>query len=126
MPDATPDARPDPAPDRVVITDLECEAVIGVSDRERGGPQKLEIDLVLEFPPRRRTRLAETADYREIARVTREVAGGEDRLLLEHLAEDIALALKRSTGAGAVTVRIRKPRIAPKYGAGTIGVEVTR
>lgn len=112
--------------DRILITDLQCEAVIGVSDQERKAPQLLEIDLDLAFPEARRTEIGETADYREIVESAREVASGEDRRLLEHLGEDIAVTLRERFEAEAVTVRIRKPGIAAKYGLGTIGVEISR
>jgi len=112
--------------DKILISDFECAARIGVSQKERGSEQLLELDLELSFPPRRRTTIEDTTDYRAVVTIAREVAQAEDRILLEHLADDIALTLKDRFSAERVVVRIRKPRITGKYGVGAIGVEVTR
>lgn len=112
--------------DRILIDGVVCAARIGVSDRERNGEQPLELDLDLRFAARRRTTMGDTADYRQIVALAREVVAAEERKLLEHLAEDIAVTLKREFSAESVTVRVRKPRIAEKYRVAAIGVEVTR
>ena len=112
--------------DRILISGVQCDARIGVSKKERGSEQPLELDLELFFPPRRRTELEDAADYRAVIALAREIAQAEDRLLLEHLAEDMALLLKDAFSAQSVSVRIRKPGIVDKYRVGTIGVEVTR
>lgn len=112
--------------DRILIDGVLCTALIGVSERERDGKQPLEVDLDLRFSPKRRTAIEDTADYRRIVALAREVVEAEERKLLEHLAEDIAVALKREFSAESVTVRVRKPRIAEKYRVAAIGVEVTR
>ena len=112
--------------DRILISGIQCDARIGVSKKERGTDQLLELDLELSFPPKRRTQLEDAADYRAVVSLVRKVAQDEDRFLLEHLAEDMALSLKDAFSAQSVSVRIRKPGIADKYRVGTIGVEVTR
>ena len=112
--------------DRILISGVQCDARIGVSKKERGTEQPLELDLELSFPPQRRTALEDSADYRAVVALARKVAQAEDRFLLEHLAEDMALLLKDTFSARAVSVRIRKPGIAAKYRVGAIGVEVTR
>ena len=112
--------------DRILISGVRCDARVGASKKERGTEQPLEMDLELSFLPERRTALEDVADYRAVVALARDVALAEDRLLLEHLAEDIALLLKDTFSAQSVSVRLRKPRLADKYRVSTIGVEVTR
>jgi 7,8-dihydroneopterin aldolase/epimerase/oxygenase len=112
--------------DRILIEGVQCDARVGVSDGERDNEQPLELDLDLSFPPERRTTIGEAADYRRVVAMARDVVRAEKRRLLEHLAEDIAVSLKREFSAISVTVRVRKPRIAEKYRVSAIGVEVTR
>ncbi|MNW03020.1 Dihydroneopterin aldolase [compost metagenome] len=67
-------------------------------------------------------RLSDTLDYEGVARIARELAGGEHIALVETFAERVALACLADHRVLAVKVRVEKPGAIP--GAAAAGCEV--
>ena len=98
--------------DRITLSSMRYEGLLGASEEERSVPQMVEIDLVVEADlsaAAASDALADTVDYAPLVRLTeRTVEGGTFRLL-EGLAGALARdALALSPAIAAVTVRVRK------------------
>jgi dihydroneopterin aldolase len=116
--------------DRIILTGLTFYGYHGVHPEERALGQRFVVDVVLSLdlrPAGESDDLARTASYSEVFRAVREVVEGPPRNLLEAVAEGVADAALRVSGASAVRVRIAKPW-APIKGstAGTAAVEIVR
>jgi 7,8-dihydroneopterin aldolase/epimerase/oxygenase len=116
--------------DRILLTGLTFYGYHGVHPEERALGQRFVVDLALDFdlrPAGESDDLAKTASYSEVYRVVREVVEGPPRNLLEAVAEGIARAVLRASGARGIRVRVAKPW-APIKGsaAGTAAVEIYR
>ena len=98
--------------DRITLSSMRYEAVIGASEEERTFPQMLELDLEVEARPHRRgvsDLLADTVDYGRLVQLTERVVEGSSFRLLEGLAGTLSTAvLAVSPSIEAVTVRVRK------------------
>lgn len=115
--------------DRVFIRGLRVEALIGVYEREREARQPLSIDLELGFDnriPAASDDLADTLDYAEISQALRDLAGAGRHLLLETLAEEMALLLNRRFDVRSLVLGIDKPEAAAALGCAHVGVRIER
>ena len=97
--------------DRIVIVDLELLAQIGVTEEERGRPQRLTVSLALQ--PRRRfsgldDRIENTVDYANVCVAVRSLASLQARNLIETLAEEIARMILADFPVTAVELELRK------------------
>ena len=98
--------------DRITLSSMRYEGLLGASEEERAFPQLIEVDLVIEADlsaAAASDALADTVDYAPLVELTeRTVEGGTFRLL-EGLAGTLARdALALSPAIAAVTVRVRK------------------
>ncbi len=111
----------------VHVHDLRLFGHHGVEEEERERGQDFFFDVELDVGERGATdEFAEAVDYREIARVVREVSNGKQFTLLEALGSAIADELERRFSPGRIVVRVRKPEVRPAGLDGTVGVTVTR
>ncbi len=97
--------------DRILLERMRFEGRHGVGDEEREFPQEIEVDLEVETDLARAGAsddLAATIDYGPLIRLCRRVIEERSFHLLEAIADTIASAVLVSTGATAVTVRVRK------------------
>ena len=106
----------------VLVRGLEVQAAIGVHAHEHGRLQPLVVDVDLDLGAGPIHRLSDTLDYEGVARVARELAGGEHIALVETFAERVALACLADPRVHAVKVRVEKPGAIP--GAAAAGCEV--
>lgn len=106
----------------VLVRGLEVQAAIGVHAHEHGRLQPLVVDVELDLGAGPIHRLSDTLDYEGVARVARELAGGEHIALVETFAERVALACLADPRVEAVKVRVEKPGAIP--GAAAAGCEV--
>ena len=106
----------------VIVRGLEVQAAIGVHAHEHGRLQPLVVDVELDLGAGPIHRLSDTLDYEGVARVARELAGGEHIALVETFAERVALACLADPRVEAVKVRVEKPGAIP--GAAAAGCEV--
>lgn len=106
----------------VLVRGLEVQAAIGVHAHEHGRLQPLFVDVELDLGAGPINRLSDTLDYEGVARIARELAGGEHVALVETFAERVALACLADHRVLAVKVRVEKPGAIP--GAAAAGCEV--
>ncbi len=113
--------------DRVFLSKLEIEAVIGIHPWEREVRQRLVLDLELATDASAVAAgddIALAVDYSAVAeRVTAFIQQGEYRLL-ETLAEETATMLREEFGVGWLRLRVGKPGAVPA--AEAVGVEIER
>ena len=114
-------------PDRILIRDLLVRGILGVNPEERRERQDILVNLWLDLDTSRAAAsedLADSVNYRTVAkRVIGRIESGSD-LLVERLAEDLAALLLEEFPVVAVTVRVEKPG-ALRFAA-SVGVEITR
>jgi dihydroneopterin aldolase len=98
--------------DRITLSSMRYEGVIGATEEERVFPQMLEIDLVVEADLSAASAsdaLADTVDYGPLVELTERTVEGSSFRLLERLAGALAEgALAISPAIQSVTVRVRK------------------
>lgn len=80
-------------------------------EREAGQPFLFDVTLLVRGDAARSDRLADAVDYRDVARVVREVSDGRRFTLLEALAHAVAETLIERFPLVAVRVRVRKPEV---------------
>jgi 7,8-dihydroneopterin aldolase/epimerase/oxygenase len=97
--------------DRITLSAMRFEGHHGVSEEERGSPQPIEVDLVVEADLARAGHtddVADTIDYGPLVALCAGVVERGSFRLLEAIAAAIADRVLASTAASAVTVRVRK------------------
>jgi dihydroneopterin aldolase len=119
-----------PPTDRIILSGLTFYGYHGVHSEERTLGQRFVVDLSLELdlrPAGESDDLGRTASYSEVYRAVKDVVEGPPMKLLEAVAEGVATAALRVSGASAVRVRVSKPW-APIKGsaAGLAAVEIYR
>jgi dihydroneopterin aldolase len=98
-------------PDLILIEALELSARIGVPEEERGAPQRLTVNLVLEPIEDFRAlndRIEKTVDYFQVVRTVQALASARPRQLLETLGEEIAEEVLARFAVRVVEVELRK------------------
>ena len=101
-----------PAVDRICLHELECECIIGFIDWERRVPQKVVFDL--EFPcdcarAAATDAVAETVDYKLVAKRALAFVGASEFQLIETLAHRLALLLLTEFPLAWIRVEVNKP-----------------
>ena len=97
--------------DRIHIEQLAIEANVGVPDAERATPQRLLLSITLT-PATSFRELGEeierTIDYAAVRDAVTAFLRGRSFKLIETLADETALLIKRDFGAQRVEVEVRK------------------
>jgi len=126
-------SKPSPRPettttaDRIVVRDLLLRGIIGVNDWEREKPQDILINLVVFTdlrPAGRSDDVADTLNYRTLAKAVVAHVESSAHLLVEKLATEIARLCVVEHGAERAIVRVEKPG-ALRF-ARSVGVEIDR
>jgi 7,8-dihydroneopterin aldolase/epimerase/oxygenase len=98
--------------DRITLSSMRFEGLLGETQAERAYPQMLEVDLVIETDlaaAATSDALADTVDYGPIVELAERTIEGRSYRLLEGLAGALAAGvLEQSAAIDAVTVRVRK------------------
>jgi FolB domain-containing protein len=105
---------------RILIRDLTLSCSIGVSEEERARRQRLRIniELLVDYPPPSRDNINEVVDYGKLAKAVR------NHCLLETLAEELSEVCFGFRSVSETRVRIEK---LDRYAdIGGIGVEIAR
>ena len=96
----------------VEIAGLELAGRHGALEAERESLQPFLYDVELELEEPASDELVQTADYREVVALIRDVSLSKQFHLLESLAATVAeTVLERFPAARSVFVRVRKPRV---------------
>lgn len=116
--------------DKIKLSSMRYEGLVGVSEEERSFPQVLEIDLVVEADLSAATasdQLGDTIDYGPLVGLTEQTVEGGSFVLLEGLAGALARGvLEAAPGAVAVTVRVRKLAVPMDVSMDHAEVEIRR
>jgi dihydroneopterin aldolase len=98
--------------DRIFITALTAEAVIGIYDWERNVRQRLEIDLEMWADLRtagRSDAIEDTLNYKSVAKRVLALVEASSYQLVEALACEIARIVLADFGVARVRVTVHKP-----------------
>lgn len=115
---------------RVFLRGLEVSVRLGVHPHEKQGPQRVIIGIELAVEDRDigagigPDQLGRVVDYDRVVQAARRIAGGEHVLLVETLAERIAMAALGDPRVVAVRVQVEKPDAFEDVGS--VGVVVER
>jgi len=113
--------------DKIFITALRVDAVIGIYDWEREILQKLVIDLEMDTDIREAARtddIAHALNYKEISDRVLQFSAASSFGLIESLAEKIAMLVLEEFGVSRVRVTVHKPDAIEA--AGDIAVMIER
>jgi 7,8-dihydroneopterin aldolase/epimerase/oxygenase len=101
-----------PAPDRIFLHGLTAECIIGFIDWERRVRQTVVVDLEMPVDCRHAARsdeVADTLDYKKVAKRALEFIRGSEFKLVETLAHRLALVILAEFGVQWVRVSLNKP-----------------
>jgi FolB domain-containing protein len=113
--------------DKVILKDLVARGIIGINDWERENPQEILINIILYTDIRKagvNDDIADTVNYRTVAKKVLAHAESAKRLTVEALASDLARLCLEERGVEKVQVRVEKPG-AVRFAA-SVGVEIER
>jgi dihydroneopterin aldolase len=113
--------------DVVFIDGLRTQALIGVCDFERTGPQPLVFDVEMTMDTRAAgssDALGDTVDYAVVAEAIEQTCAGSAFALVEALAETVAARLLREFPIRRIALRVTKPQAVPA--ARGVGVRIVR
>jgi dihydroneopterin aldolase len=118
--------------DHITLSGMRFKGRHGVLAEEQLAAQPFEVDVELWLdlgPAGRSDDLTQTADYRAVFDICREVVEGPSFRLIEALAEEIAARIPTQFQAlelSEVVVRVRKPEVALPGDLEFAGVEIHR
>lgn len=98
--------------DTIFLRDLRIETIIGIYDWERTTPQTVSIDLEMAWDTARAAAsddIADTLDYKAVAKRLIAFVGESRFQLVETLAERIATIIREEFGVVWVRVTLHKP-----------------
>lgn len=115
--------------DRILVSEIDCVAAIGVSNAERGLGNRLSVDVEITTdtrPAAASDSIEDTLDYSEVVALVVRLAGEGEYRLIEALAERIAAAVLEGFPTREVRVRVRKLPPPMAAAVGWVAVEVLR
>jgi D-erythro-7,8-dihydroneopterin triphosphate epimerase len=113
--------------DKIHITDLRLQCIIGINDWERTQKQDVIINVILYADlkkPCKTDRIADSVDYKEIKKEIIAMVENSSFNLIERLAEEITRICLAHQIVIAARIRVDKPG-ALRY-AKSVGVEIFR
>jgi dihydroneopterin aldolase len=116
-----------PRGDRIFLHGLTAECIIGFIDWERRVRQTVEVDLEMPVDCRHAAltdEVADTLDYKRVAKRALEFIGASEFKLVETLAERLALLVLEEFGVEWVRVTVNKPGAIRN--SRDVGVEIER
>jgi len=117
------------ASDKILISRINCLAVIGVTPEERALKQRLSIDvefLIDSRKPAATDSLKDAIDYAEVAAAVAEVCGSRPYHLIETVAERIADRVLADFPTSGVRVLLRKISPVAEPGVEYVSLEIVR
>ena len=108
---------------KVLVSGLRLDAMIGVHDHERARLQPLVLDVEVDLAPEPVTDLASTFNYEAVIEASRDIVGRGHIDLVETLVLRLAEACLAQPAARRVRVRAMKPQ-ALSPDAEAAGVEI--
>ena len=113
--------------DKVYISQLKVDTIIGVYDFEKECKQSLYFDIEMDCDIAAAAAsddLSQTIDYAEVSRRVTEHCIAKPVELLETLLEQLAALILEEFATNKVSIKVSKPAAVPQ--AQTVGVMITR
>ena len=113
--------------DRIFVTDLRVDAIVGIWDWERVMTQTVSIDLEMAWDIRRAAEtddIDQTLDYRAVSKRVAAFVAESRFKLIETMAEHIGELIQQEFGVTWLRVSIRKPSAV--RGSRDVGVRIER
>lgn len=112
--------------DVIFISDLRLDILVGVYDREKQVPQKVQLDLEIGLPGRKpgKYELADTIDYAAVVSRIEATLSENHFGLLENLAEHVAGIVTKEFKSPWVRVSVAK--LAPLKSVKRLGITIER
>ncbi len=96
---------------KIVIKDLEFQAVIGLLKKERKTPQRVLLNIEIKYKYKNKNYL----DYAEVVNIAKNLIIEKKYLLLEDALEDLIKILKKEfPQISSIKCQISKPEILPE------------
>jgi len=117
------------ATDKILISRIDCLAVVGVTPEERALKQRLSIDVEFAVDTRKPAQtdsLRDAIDYAEVAAAAAEVCASRPFHLIETIAELIAQRVLADFPTPNVRVLVRKISPVAEPGVEYVSVEIVR
>ncbi len=114
-------------PDRIHITGLRVECIIGINDWERVTKQEVVIDITLHadlIKPGESDDIEDTVNYRDISKAVQAHVEASSYGLIEAMARNIATICLKPEAVTRADVSVQKP--GALRGADSVGVEISR
>jgi dihydroneopterin aldolase len=115
------------AVDRIFVTDLRVDAIVGIWDWERAMTQSVSIDLEMAWdirPAAESDDIGAALDYRTVSKRVAAFVQESRFKLIETMAEHIADLIRKEFGVTWLSVSIRKPSAV--RGSRDVGVRIER
>lgn len=115
--------------DKISIQGINVLGHHGVDEAERKVGQRLAIDVEMWLDLRGAAQtddIRKTVNYEAVARLVEQVAGEEEFLLLESLADEIARRILGTFAPSAVSVKVRKANLPIATRVASVEVEIKR
>lgn len=111
---------------RVFVRDLVLKTQIGVHPHEKGGVQRVRINVELSVTDDGATddNIRNVVSYEDIVSTVKRLVAGDHINLVETLAERIAAALLKDRRVNSARIRVEKLDVFPD--AAGVGVEIVR
>ena len=113
--------------DKVFITDLEVETVIGIYDWEREVRQLISISLVMDFDltkAAKTDKIEDSLNYKKISKRIIKLSETLKSKLIENLAQKIADTVLKEFPVSSIVVTVEKP--GALRGSKSVGVTIKR
>ena len=113
--------------DKIYVTDIAIEAIVGIWDWERQVPQTVLIDLEMSVDVTRAAQsdnIDDTVNYKAVSQRVRALVIESRFKLVETMAETVAQVIRDEFGVQWVRVKINKP--GALRGAKDVGVIIER
>jgi dihydroneopterin aldolase len=113
--------------DKIFLEELKIDTIIGIWDWERKIRQTVIIDLEMSADIAKAAAtddVADTLNYKSVAKRIRQFVGDSSFQLVETLAERIAAIIRDEFGVAWVRVKVHKPGAI--RGSKDVGIEIVR
>jgi|TARA_Y100001949_G_scaffold56979_1_gene47877 dihydroneopterin aldolase len=98
--------------DKIILTDLRIDAVIGIWDWEKRNPQTISIDLEMQTDTKKASQLdsiEDALDYKAVSKRVKQFIQASQFNLIETLAENVAKIILEEFDVQWLKLRISKP-----------------
>ena len=113
--------------DKVLISNLQVETIIGIFDWEREVKQVVSIDLEMEFDNKKAAKsddIKDALDYKKVGKRITAFVEKSNYKLVERLAEQIAKLVLKEFPVASVIISVMKP--GAMRGSESVGIRITR